>query len=244
MQQSTVPELVYAVSHDIAEPIREIIGFAQLMAERAPQDVDPGFWDDLSHIEAGALRARSMLQALGDFIAVETEAAEVDEFDLAELIDDVLTDTAPIRAEHPATVTADLHGVVRGPRDLIHDIIVELVTNAARFGTNRDSGTAHISIGCAVDNGVLEFSVSDTGDGLTNDMVLQASLLFGRLHRHTNDTTVGAGLALARRRVTTHGGDLRLDTNSTGGLTAVVTIPVREIDLRASRSEGHLLSVS
>jgi hypothetical protein len=45
-----------------------------------------------------------------------------------------------------------------------------------------------------VADAVLERSVTDTGNSIAPEMVNQAGLLFGRLRRHTNNSTVGAAL--------------------------------------------------
>lgn len=240
MQQSTVPELVYAVGHDISEPIREVLGFAELLGERLPQDVDIRVWDDLNHIEAGARRARTMLNALCDYLLVDEIDPVVAEVDLEELHDEVLLETCQLRSEHRATITAAFHGRVRTYPEILRDVLVELVGNAARFGASRD-GVAHVDLEVTIADGVLRVTVSDQGPGLDPDAIERATKLFQRLGRRATHETTGAGLALARRKIERCGGELTLARGElSDGLVATVALPIPVIDLRAPAPEIDL----
>lgn len=236
MENATVPELIYAVAHDMGEPVREIVGFAQLMAQRVPQDAGHEFWSHLGHIEAGALRTREMLNALADFLAVELEQPAVDEIDLGELLDDILTETMAVRSANPSRISGEFHGRIRTHPQVLRLILVELITNAARFGA-ADDGIAHISLALSVGGGMLEVQVADRGPGIDEGRRETALQLFQRLDRCTSHETIGAGLAIARRRAACCGGKLRLDTNGDCGLVATVALPTPVIDLRADAPE-------
>ena len=236
----TVPELVFAVSHDIGEPIREILGFAQLIAERAPQDVQGQFWDDLGHVEGGALRARSMLAALCDYIRVDELEPVTAEVQLPDLVDDALHQARPTLSQFRAEVTTDLHHRVATYPGVGRDVTSELVANAARFGAS-DDGAAHITIRSELSTEGLSVIVEDEGHGLTRDEAAKAVLLFQRLYRRTDHDTLGAGLAIARRKIERCGGALTIDTNPTGrGLRVSMCLPIPVIDLRASVAAAEL----
>jgi signal transduction histidine kinase len=228
--------MIYAVSHDIGEPIREILGFAQLIAQRAPEDVGQQFWDDLGHIEGGALRARTMLNALCDYIKIEDLEPAAAELDREALHDDILTGTAAVRSVFPSTVTGELHGAVRTYPTVVREVMVELVSNAARFGASDGDQIAHITVGVAIENSVLHLTVSDLGSGMTDNAMERAPQLFQRLHRRTSsdEDSVGAGLALVRRKIERCGGELRLSRPELhDGLVADVALPIPVIDLRS-----------
>ena len=236
----TVPELVFAVSHDIGEPIREILGFAQLIAERAPQDVQHQFWDDLGHVEGGALRARSMLAALCDYIRVDELEPTPAEVSLPDLVEDALHQANATLSTFRTEITTDLHHRVATYPGVVRDVTAELVTNAARFGTS-DDGFSRIAIRSDLTTDGLSMVVEDEGRGLTPDEATRAVLLFQRLYRRTDHDTLGAGLAIARRKIERCGGALTIDTNPTGrGLRVSMRLPIPVIDLRASVAAAEL----
>lgn len=236
----TVPELVFAVSHDIGEPIREILGFAQLIAERAPHDVQHQFWDDLGHVEGGALRARSMLAALCDYIRVDELEPVTAEVALPDVIEDALHLAQTAVPTFHTEVTTDLHHRVATYPAVVRDVTAELVANAARFGAS-DDGCAHIAIRSELTPEGLSVTVEDHGPGLTPDEAARAVLLFQRLYRRTDHDTLGAGLAIARRKIERCGGALTIDGNTTGrGLRVSIRLPIPVIDLRASVAAAEL----
>ncbi len=237
----TVPELVYAVSHDIGEPIREILGFAQLMAQRAPEHVDAQFWDDLGHIESGAVRAREMLAALVEYVRTDDLEPVVAETDLRTVCTDVLATTAPMRALFPNVVGLDVDLTVATYPRVVHDVLAELITNAVRFGASPEDDVAHITVRACPDDDRIVLSVEDRGPGLTDDERTRAVRLFQRLYRRTDHDTLGAGLAIARRRVERCGGALTLDVGTSGrGLRVEVDLPIPIIDLRADVAAADL----
>ena len=236
----TVPELVFAVSHDLGEPIREILGFAQLIAERAPQDVDHQFWDDLGHVEGGALRARSMLAALCDYIRVDELEPVTAEVSLSDVLEDALHQTEAVRATFAAEITTDLHHRVATYPAVVRDVLAELITNAARFGSS-DDGCAHITIRSHLTDDDLSIIVEDEGSGMTPEEATRAVRLFQRFYRRTDHDTLGAGLAIARRKIERCGGALTIDTNPTGrGLRVSVSLPIPVIDLRATVAAAEI----
>ena len=237
----TVPELVFAVSHDLGEPIREILGFAQLIAERAPQDAEGQFWADLAHVEGGALRARSMLAALCDYIRVDELEPITAEISLDDLFEDALHQAEPALTAFRPEITTDLHHRVATYPGVLRDVLAELITNAARFGASEDGG-AHITIRSDLTTDDLAVVVEDEGPGLTPDEATRAVRLFQRLYRRTDHDTLGAGLAIARRKVERCGGALTIDGNNpTGrGLRVSVSLPIPVIDLRANVAAAEL----
>lgn len=242
MERTAVPELIHAIAHDVCEPVREIIGFAQLMAERAPEDATNEFWSDLSHIEAGAMRTRAMLNALCDYLAAADDAPTIEEIDLADLLDDVLTDTMAVRALHPTRVTGSFHGRVRTYPDVLRSVLVELITNAARFGSSPSDAVANIRLDLAIDDGVVRVSVTDDGPGVSLENAERAMHLFQRLDRSTAPDALGAGLAMARRDLERCGGSLTLGrSDTTDGLVATVALPIPVIDLRSTSAHDDVV---
>jgi len=224
--------MIYAVSHDIGEPMREIIGFAELLARSAPCDADQRFWDDLGHVESGALRARAMLDALCEYLATEDLTPASAEVDLRELMASAIEATEVTRTLYPAHVQASGSGsAVSYPLEL-KQALTELLDNAARFA-QRPAESAHIFITAKADDSNVHITVEDDGPGIRVDAQGRAMQLFQRLHRRSDHDTLGVGLALTRRRITACGGSIELDTSARhGGLKATISVPIASKDGR------------
>jgi two-component system osmolarity sensor histidine kinase EnvZ len=95
------------------------------------------------------------------------------------------------------------------------------VNNAARFAST-------IRITAAKTDGVLTIEVEDDGPGIPEE---ERELVFRPFYRidharNQDSGSTGLGLAIARDITRIHGGDIKLDASSLGGLKAVLTLPV------------------
>lgn len=111
--------------------------------------------------------------------------------------------------------------VVRVRRHAFKRAISNLVNNAARFAST-------IRITAAKTDGVLTIEVEDDGPGIPEE---ERELVFRPFYRidharNQDSGSTGLGLAIARDIARIHGGDIKLDTSSLGGLKAVLTLPV------------------
>jgi len=99
--------------------------------------------------------------------------------------------------------------------------VVNLVTNAARFGE-------HIRISVTHTRRWLKIEVEDDGPGIPEVEWVEVFRPFYRLDvaRNQDEGNTGLGLSIARDIARSHGGDIWLDHSETGGLKATVRVPV------------------
>jgi len=147
----------------------------------------------------------------------EGESAE--KTNLNALLADVAGDARRQGAEVTVAAPAQLDLEVR-PQALKR-CLANLVENARRYG-------GRIWIGAAQRAGAVEITVDDDGPGIPKAMREEVFKPFRRLDESRNLDTggVGLGLAIARDVARGHGGDILLQDAPTGGLRAVVRLPV------------------
>jgi signal transduction histidine kinase len=77
-------------------------------------------------------------------------------------------------------------------------------------------------------DGMVEVEIEDNGPGIPPDEIERVFEPFHRLEQSRNRETggVGLGLPIARNMLRAHGGDVVLSNRPSGGLKAVVTLPV------------------
>jgi signal transduction histidine kinase len=104
-------------------------------------------------------------------------------------------------------------------------IVVNLLSNAVKF--TPDGGRVEVS--AKPSNGSVEIQVRDTGIGIAHEdhaAVFEEFKQVGRDYTRKAEGT-GLGLALTRRFVELHGGQVRLDSALGKGSTFTITLPVR-----------------
>jgi len=105
---------------------------------------------------------------------------------------------------------------------LVHAIAFNLVDNAIRYTPDGGHVTVHVGPG---ENGAAVLQVDDTGPGIPDVMKARVFERFSRGNMSDNDG-FGLGLAIVGEAVKACGADIELAARSTGGLSAIVRLPL------------------
>jgi signal transduction histidine kinase len=134
-------------------------------------------------------RARDLVNNLLDMAYIERGSTPfADEvISLANVVRSSI-DATPVPADVSVHMDIGDEITVRGDADRIQQVIVNLVTNACRYGG------AEIFIGATTDGEHVILSVADNGDGVDPELV---PMLFDPFARARNANSVGSGLGLA-----------------------------------------------
>ena len=115
-------------------------------------------------------------------------------------------------------------GHIRGDERKIRQVLLNLLSNAIKF--TPEGGRIHVAAK-AVD-GAMEVSVSDTGVGIAPDdqkVVFEEFRQVGTADKKVEGT--GLGLALSRKFIELHGGEIWVESRVGEGSTFTFTVPVR-----------------
>jgi two-component system, OmpR family, osmolarity sensor histidine kinase EnvZ len=106
-------------------------------------------------------------------------------------------------------------------RNALKRCLVNLIDNALKYGRRVQVGLWRVG-------GSVELTVEDDGPGIAEDRREEAFRPFHRLDegRNLQSGGVGLGLAIARDIARAHGGDIRLEKSTLGGLRAVIRLPM------------------
>jgi signal transduction histidine kinase len=116
-----------------------------------------------------------------------------------------------------------------GHRQLLAQAVSNLVENAIRYGSKGGEISVHVTPG----EKQIRIEVSDRGPGIPTDRLPEARRRFGRLDSSRSDEGAGLGLALAEAIAHLHEGELIMQDNQPGLLTAL-QLPVHSQQARAA----------
>jgi len=216
-------DLITMVSHEIRTPLASVIGFTSLLLEREfPRD------EERRYLEIIDQQARRLGGIAGDFLDVqllEGGGLKLDRapFDLVELT----REQANLFFSH-STHVLDLDlpetpVVVNGDRDRIAQVIGNLLSNAIKYSPPR----AGVHVSLHADTGDVELSVADEGIGIPP---ADQDRVFEKFYRVPDAAPgiggTGLGLSVAREIVTSHGGEIDLESEASRGSTFRVRLPV------------------
>lgn len=153
-----------------------------------------------------------------------SSAPRSDRIELAPLVDEIITDLAPLASQNYITMEQDCDNVViTGSDALIYRLVFNLIENAVKY--NRQGGSVSVSVHKENNNAIV--CVSDTGCGIPEECRESIFQPFFRVDKSRSRQMggVGLGLALVHEIAVLHGGSVRAEPGNKSGTVFIVTLP-------------------
>ena len=153
-----------------------------------------------------------------------SSAPRSDRIELAPLVDEIITDLAPLASQNDITMEQDCDNVViTGSDALIYRLVFNLIENAVKY--NRRGGSVSVSV--HKENNDVVVRVSDTGCGIPEEYRESIFQPFFRVDKSRSRQMggVGLGLALVHEIAVLHGGSVRAESGNKPGTVFIVTLP-------------------
>jgi PAS domain S-box-containing protein len=214
--------LMYAVSHDLREPLRHISGFAQLLLDDAGPALDPAIQHYARRIREGASRMSSLVDDLVSLGRVTRQDLLRRRVDLTSLAEDAVSRLEPQADRREVEWRVQPLPTVECDPTLVSLALQCLLSNALKFSRPRDR--AVITIRPVEHEGQAGIAVQDNGVGFKMAYAGKLFGMFQRLHRPDEFEGNGAGLALVQRVAQKHGGRVWAESNGESGATFYLTL--------------------
>jgi signal transduction histidine kinase len=118
---------------------------------------------------------------------------------------------------------ADPLPAIRGDRDRLHQLLLNLLSNAAKYTVAGDE----IHVRARAENGTVVVSVEDHGPGIAPEEQRLVFEKFGRVNSGGRSKPgAGLGLFIARSIAEAHGGSLEVRSEPGAGATFTFRLPV------------------
>lgn len=220
------------ISHELKVPLTVISGYAQLSKVELSDEIIPvtEIQEHMQRIIREADRMEQMVLQLLDVTRIETDrfSLDLEPAALEGIITQVVNDHFPVLNDQHNSLHLEIQpnmppllcDVTR-----IVQVLINLLSNACRHTSN-----GSITIRAAADSNLLKISVTDTGDGISPELI---SGLFER-YLQTTDTQIpdkkvrgaGLGLYICKVIVEAHNGNISVSTAIGRGTTFSFTLPV------------------
>ena len=215
---------------DIAHELRTPLAGLQAGLEELRDGLQPADASRLAALHDQSLRLGRVVQDLADLSAAESAALSLHpaDVDLAAVAAAALASQRPRLEAAGLVVSADLDrpAPVRGDPDRLHQALVNLLVNAARYCRPGD----RLRVGVRIERQEAVVSVADTGPGMAPEEVPHAFDRLWRGHATAGTAGSGIGLAVVRELITAHGGTVGLESPAGQGVTVTVRLPLAGVD--------------
>ena len=227
------------MSHELRTPMNAIIGYSEMLIEEAAELEPEEFVPDLLKIKAAGKHLLGLINDVLDLSKIEAGKMTLylEEFDLAEMLKDVVATVQPLIQKNGNRLEVDCPpaiGMVCADLTKVRQCLLNLLSNASKF---TDHGCVSLRVGIVEDGpaGRLRIAVSDTGIGMTE---AQMSRLFQSFSQADSSTTrryggTGLGLAISRQFARQMGGDITVASEPGRGSTFTLELP-RQVPAEAA----------
>jgi signal transduction histidine kinase len=208
-------QFAYVASHDLQEPLRKVASFCQLLQRRYAGRLDERADQYIAFAVDGANRMQTLINDLLMFSRVGRAHVEYTTVDLEQIFTSVTESLSIILEEAGAQITHDPLPRLVGDATQLGMLVQNLVSNAVKF---RDpQRPPRIAVTARQDGDLWRFAVADNGIGIGAEYAERVFVIFQRLHTKEAYPGNGIGLAMCKKIVELHGGEISLDTRYSPG---------------------------
>jgi len=215
-------QFAYISSHDLQEPLRKIKSYSELLEMRYKDQLDEKAGKYLNVITSGAERMQTLIDDLLTYSRVTTKAKEFEPVDLREIADEVC-EILEIRInESKAIISYDKLPVINGDSRQMKQLFQNLISNALKF---KSENNPTIEISATEKKDRWQFKLQDNGIGFEMEYAERIFMAFHRLHNRAEYKGSGIGLAICKKIVQRHGGNIWAESEPGKGATFYFTFP-------------------
>jgi signal transduction histidine kinase len=216
-------QFAYVASHDLSEPLRKVTNFSQLLERQYADQLDDKAHQYIDFMVDGAKRMQALINDLLDFSQVGRTQEHFMPVDLEKALARATTNLEEPIALAQAVVEHDPLPTVPGDATLLTALLQNLVGNALKYRSPDRPCQIRISAERQGDDWLL--SVDDNGIGVEQLYAERIFTIFQRLHLRDEYSGTGIGLALCRRIVDFHHGQIWLAEKHDPGARFQLTLP-------------------
>lgn len=223
-------ELMADLGHELKTPLNAIMGFAEAMREETFGPLGHKKYHEYAdHIHTSGGHLMELIGAILDAAKLEAGRYDLEPMMAApgllarECAEMVRGEAEKAGLDLVVSISPDLPEAMLDKR-AVKQILINLLSNAVKF-----TAAGGVSLSVSQSCGALDFTVRDTGIGMSEEALSKLGHRFTEAHKNGVRGTKGAGLglSLAMSLAELHGGALKLISAPGDGTTARLTLPLQ-----------------
>jgi light-regulated signal transduction histidine kinase (bacteriophytochrome) len=200
-----------------------VASYTELLAERYRGQLDERADKYINYAVDGAKRMQQLVDDLLSFSRIGTQGKPLQPTSAAAVAHRVIRDMAGTIEDTGAEVVYDELPTVLADELQLGQLLQNLISNAIKF--RADGRRPRVRIGAAASNGMQVISIEDNGIGIEPRYGDRIFRMFQRLHGRGEYQGNGIGLAIAKKIVERHGGQIWFTSELGRGTTFHFSLP-------------------
>ena len=222
---SELGEMASTLAHELNQPLSAIANYVQgcrRMLDKLDDELAVRMRGALDETAKQALRAGDIIRHLREFVT--RGATDKSPEDVKHLVEEAGALALMGSRERGVMSVFDFgaeSGLVVADKVQIQQVLINLMRNAMEAMRDSPTKELHIRTRPAADRRML-IEVEDTGPGISDEIAPQLFQPFTT----TKPNGMGVGLSISKRIIESHGGELTVARNASGGATFSFTLPM------------------
>lgn len=210
-------------SHDLKEPLRKIISFGDLVL-RSKEGLGAKEKDYLKRMQDASERMTGLIDDLILYSRVSLKKHPIQKISLTDVVQEVLIDLERVLEQSRGKVAIENLPTLDGNSLEMKQLFQNLIENGLKY--QKAGVTPEIKIiGKKRDKDYWEIIVEDNGIGIEEKYLERIFLPFERLHGRNQYEGSGMGLAICRRIVEKHQGEITAESKKNAGTKFIIVLP-------------------
>ncbi|MFP5212540.1 MAG: ATP-binding protein [Acidobacteriota bacterium] len=222
-------EFASIASHDLQEPLRKVQSFGGRIKERYAEELGETGRDYLERMLGASRRMEGLIHSLLSYSRVATRGESLVPVDLGEVVREVMGDLeVRIEQTRGQVEIGELPTLDADPNQM-RQLFQNLLGNALKFHREGVAPVVKVRHEAGETPGWLRVIVEDNGIGFEEEYVERIFAPFQRLHgRDSGYEGTGMGLAICKRIVERHGGDISAESRLGQGSAFIIRLPEKQ----------------
>lgn len=233
-------QFAYVASHDLQEPLRKVRAFGARLDSKCKEELTDKGKDYLERMLNAAKRMSDLINDLLMLSRVTTKARPFESVDLKRVVGEVQSDLETRIEDVGGRVEVDELPTIDADATQMRQVFQNLIGNALKFHRDDEPPVVRVEGELYEDEEgeeMCEIRVSDNGIGFKEKYLDRIFTVFQRLHARDEFPGTGMGLALCRKIVGRHAGEITATSRPGEGSTFYITLPVHHAEEEGESDE-------
>ncbi len=230
-------QFAYIASHDLQEPVRKVSTFAQMLEQTLGTNVDERAVKYLAKINSASSRMTTLIRDVLSYSQLSREKEVFEPVDLREIVRNIESDFELLIEQKGAIIEYNELPVIEAIPLQMSQLFGNLISNSLKFSKPDVKPHLRITTSLLTKDDVSAFPVNtngtryyriairDNGIGFSQEYAAQIFNIFQRLHGNSEYAGTGIGLAMCKKIVQNHRGDIYAEGNVNDGAVFSVILP-------------------
>jgi len=216
-------QFAHIASHDLQEPIRKVVTYASMLQE-SPENMGDQTRNFIQKIATASRRMQVLIRDILTYSELSRQSPAFEPVNLRTVVEDVQIEFELLIEQKSARLQYhDLPTIDAIPLQMTQ-LFSNLISNALKYSSSDRSPL--ITISGRTGDQQVDIEIRDNGIGFDQQYADHIFSIFQRLHRKTEYSGTGIGLAMCRRIAQNHQGNITATSEPGQGATFHITLPL------------------